>query len=144
ARHLEPPQRVAGDGPAQEARPCSLTHAVSHRLLHRATGPVHVLTDVEQHYGHPAILADRHARGGCQLVVANELLERVLAEWGSLACCALAQRVEHVGWDLAVDLRQETRNLVAQPGDIELADSHLCCRRCQTPSQASHGSTISR
>src|SRR5215510_9811744 len=83
---------------------------------------MHVLAAVEQYHGHPAILADRHARGGCQLVVANELLERVPAEWGSLACRALAQRVEHVGWDLAVDLRQETRNLVAQPGDIELAN----------------------
>jgi hypothetical protein len=83
---------------------------------------VHVLPDFEHHHRNTAVLTDRPPLGGRHFVIADKLLQRSPAERRLFAIDRVTQRLQDVGGDVVVGLDDQSRDGVAQHGDVDLAD----------------------
>src|SRR6185503_6125747 len=124
-RHLQPSRRVASHRSPQIAALRALANPGVNRLVKRAAYPVHVLSDLEEHDGHAAVLIDGHTLSGGDLVVAHQLLERPASKRRLLARDRHAKRVENVGGNVVVGLDDQPSDRVAEQGDVDIASHRL-------------------
>src|SRR5665647_443965 len=95
-------RRLLGDGLAQVAVAVALAHALGDGVVEVAADEVHVLPHLGEEHGVAGVLADRHAVGGGDVGVLDELAEDLLAGRRLLGLPRRLQRVVDVPRQIVV------------------------------------------
>ena len=115
--------RLFGDGLAQVAVAVALPHALVDGLLEVAAGEVHVLPHLGEDHREAGVLADRHAVGGGDVGVLDQLRQHLAADRRLLGLLPRDERVVDVHRQVVVGGDAQVLDRRRDRGDVDLSQS---------------------